>query len=878
MSISRPNQLKATSKKRVMATVIIGSLAGSLIGTVAPVALSSVSAAPTGEYIVTFNPASDLNAKLSKEMRLGNSVTDVFTAAAEGFVANLDAADVARLRRDGDLATIELNRPVFIADESVVEDDPSDVDSLNYDYMRPQPPRSLAVVPGDGSVALSWLAPEDIAINPVTDYVVQYTARENFFSLAPWQWITYPDGTSTNLTATVAGLTNGSRYVFRVRALTTGGDSRWSRRVQARPQQLVSNDAFAASTELVGDTGATIGSTTSATREIGEPTHGGYGGSASIWYNWTAPANGSITVSTQGSTFDTLLGAYTGDAIDSLVALAKNDDASGERVLWSRVTFPVVKDTKYSVAIDGWNGAKGDTNLSWTFTASLPPTLPSAPRDVVAQSMNASLGVTWAAPLSDGNSPITLYTATASPDGATCATAQNSCVIPGLVNETPYTVTVVATNEVGNSPASSESAPVAPALPTTEPVAAASWGLDRIDQRALPLNNTIVRSKTGAGVTAYIIDTGVLPTHNEFIGRVSSGFSSINDGYGSNDCHGHGTHVAGTVAGSTYGVSPEATIVPIRVLSCVGSGSDAGVIAGIDWMVAHHVAGTPAVANMSLGGGYSAALNSAVARAVADGIVMVVAAGNENSDACATSPASESSALTVGATGSTDARAYYSNVGTCLDLFAPGSSIKSAGISSSTASATMSGTSMAAPHVAGAAALVLEASPSMSPASVASSVLGNATAGVVRDPAGSANLLLFTGEPTPAEAPVAPVPALTVPEATVPETTVPVTTVPVTTVPVTTVPETTVPVTTTAAAPATEAAVVVAATVPAVAPQVSVVRASADRVTLRIVAKNGKVDIYRNGKYVLTTKKKLVTLKMKSLAGSRFTVRASRAR
>jgi subtilisin family serine protease len=877
MNLSRPKHLPNAAKKRVTATLIIGSLAGSLLGSVAPVALSSVSAAPSGEYIVTFNPSSDLNAKLGKEMRLGNSISDVFTSAAEGFVANLDAADVERLRRDGDLATIELNRPVSIADESVIEDDPAEVDSLDYEYMRPQPPRSLAAVPADGAVALSWVAPEDIAINPVTDYVVQYTARENFFSLAPWQWITYPDGTNTNLTAVVSGLTNGSRYVFRVRALSTGGDSRWSRRVQARPQQLVLNDAFAAATELVGDSGATVGSTLAATRELGEPIHGGYGGTASIWYQWTAPANGSITVATQGSTFDTLLGAYTGDALDSLVARAKNDDASGERVLWSRVTFTVVKDTKYSVAIDGWNGAKGDTNLSWVFTASLPPTLPSAPRDVVAQPMNASLGVTWAAPLSDGNSPITLYTATASPNGATCASAQNSCVIPGLTNGTPYTVTVVATNEVGDSPASAASEPVAPALPTTDPVTAASWGLDRVDQRALPLNNTIVRTKTGVGVTAYIIDTGVMPTHNEFTGRVIAGFSSINDGYGSNDCHGHGTHVAGTVAGTTYGVAPQATIVPIRVLSCYGSGSDAGVIAGIDWMVAHHVAGTPAVANMSLGGGYSAALNSAVARAVADGIAMVVAAGNENSDACATSPASEPTALTVGATDITDARAYYSNVGTCLDLFAPGSSITSAGISSPTSSRTMSGTSMAAPHVAGAAALVLEASPNMSPASVASSMLGNATANVVRDPAGSANLLLFTGEPTPPPVPTTTAPETTVPVTTVPETTVPETTVPETTVPVTTVPETTVPETT-VAPQSGQVSTLASATSQAVAPQVSVVRATADRVTLRIVAKNGKVDIYRNGKYVLTTTKKLVTLKVKSLASSRFTVRASRAR
>jgi subtilisin family serine protease len=318
-------------------------------------------------------------------------------------------------------------------------------------------------------------------------------------------------------------------------------------------------------------------------------------------------------------------------------------------------------------------------------------------------------------------------------------------------------------------------------------------------------------------------------------------------------------------------VAPQATVVPVRVLDCSGSGSTAGVIAGIDWMIAHHTAGTPAVANLSLGGGYSPAMNEAVARAVADGIVMAVAAGNENADACGVSPASEASAMTVGATEASDARAYYSNYGSCVDIFAPGSSIVSAGTSSPTARRSLSGTSMATPHVAGAAALLLEVTPALTPAAVASALSISATPNVVTDPVGTANLLLYIG---PASAAGAGGTGVDVPPTTAPveapPTTIPA---PTTTVPepVATTPTTQVPVRNAAPANAEGASTVNAA------PQVSVVSRSIDKVTLRISGK-GKVDIYRNGKYLLTTTKKLVTLKMKQIKKSSFTVKAFRAR
>jgi subtilisin family serine protease len=286
-----------------------------------------------------------------------------------------------------------------------------------------------------------------------------------------------------------------------------------------------------------------------------------------------------------------------------------------------------------------------------------------------------------------------------------------------------------------------------------------SWGLDRIDQRVLPLDSSFaVDPRWGQGVTAYIVDTGISLTHSDFSGRLLPGHDVITAGGNADDCNGHGTHVAGTVAGSTFGVARAARLVPVRVLDCLGGGTTAGVISGIDWVIEHHQAGVPAVLNMSLGGTHSVSLNAAVDRAVADGITVVVAAGNENSDACRRSPASASSAITVGSVTSADQRSSFSNFGACLDLFAPGSSITSAWVGGPASSNTISGTSMAAPHVAGVAAAYLSAWPTSAPTEVAGGLVAASTRGTITNvgPASPNGLLYVDSTWVPGAAPTPP--------------------------------------------------------------------------------------------------------------------------
>ncbi|NGN64154.1 S8 family peptidase [Streptomyces sp. A7024] len=276
----------------------------------------------------------------------------------------------------------------------------------------------------------------------------------------------------------------------------------------------------------------------------------------------------------------------------------------------------------------------------------------------------------------------------------------------------------------------------------------ATWGLDRVDQRDLPLSSTYTYNSTASNVTAYIIDTGIRTAHGEFGGRATVGTDTVGGGQNGQDCQGHGTHVAGTVGGQTYGVAKAAKLVAVRVLDCNGSGSTSGVVAGIDWVTAN--AAKPAVANMSLGGGASTTLDNAVKRSIAAGITYAIAAGNGNifgwpQNACNTSPARVPEAVTVGATDRNDRRASWSNYGTCLDLFAPGVSITSAWKDSNTATNTISGTSMATPHTAGVAALYLATHAGATPAQVRDALVNGSTPNKVQDPrTGSPNRLLYS--------------------------------------------------------------------------------------------------------------------------------------
>lgn len=266
-----------------------------------------------------------------------------------------------------------------------------------------------------------------------------------------------------------------------------------------------------------------------------------------------------------------------------------------------------------------------------------------------------------------------------------------------------------------------------------------SWGQDRVDQRALPLDGSYTYPNAGTGVHAYIIDTGIWLDHPDFAGRLDPGYSAVVPDGNARDCHGHGTHVAGTVGGTLQGIAKEVQVVPVQVFNCSGTADAVTVIGGVEWVTENAV--KPAVATMSLGGSASQAIDTAVEASINSGVTYAVAAGNGNVDACTYSPARVATALTVAATDVSDVRWSSSNYGSCIDLFAPGVNVRSDYLFNVTARLT--GTSISTPHVAGMAAIYLSANPTATPAAVSSALIGNATTGVVTDPVGSPNRLLY---------------------------------------------------------------------------------------------------------------------------------------
>jgi subtilisin family serine protease len=275
-----------------------------------------------------------------------------------------------------------------------------------------------------------------------------------------------------------------------------------------------------------------------------------------------------------------------------------------------------------------------------------------------------------------------------------------------------------------------------------------SWGLDRINQVEGALDDLYSYEYSGQGVDAYVFDSGINSSHVEFSGRVKTGYSAVDDGNGTEDCNGHGSHVSGILGGTTYGVAKSVSIIPVRILGCAATGSTSSLLSGINWMIANHQAGQPAVANLSIGISKSAIINEALVSAIDDGISVVVAAGNRNGDACRYSPSSEPLAITVAATDMGNAKASYSNFGPCVDIFAPGSDIVSAHYGSSTTIRSRSGTSQAAPHVAGVVAQILEQNPSWTQEQISSQLISHSTVGALGlTVANTVNLLLFNKSP-----------------------------------------------------------------------------------------------------------------------------------
>jgi subtilisin family serine protease len=421
----------------------------------------------------------------------------------------------------------------------------------------------------------------------------------------------------------------------------------------------------------------------------------------------------------------------------ALQSVVSNDDESSGVNGSSAVSFVAQPNVLYYIAIDGYRGSSGSITINFSESALVTP---GAPTRVAAAPRNGGATISWLPPVSNALS-VTSYLATSSPGGRTCQTTGTgtSCDITGLANGVTYVFSVVARNVAGSSPSSALSNSVVPSVDAPTRTVTHSWGIDRIDSRGPATNGLLDMPGRGQGVRIYIVDTGIRATHSDFGGRVVAGYSVVPDGYGTNDCNGHGTHVASTAAGVSYGVASAATLIPVRVLDCEGSGMQSDTIDGLNWIAGNvRSVGGPAVVNMSLGGGYNLATNLAVRSLIAMGVPVVAAAGNDARSACNVSPASEPLAITVAAITESDTQSGFSNRGSCVDIFAPGVDITAAGIGSDTSRSTKDGTSMAAPHVAGYAAVVRGLFPTASATAITAAVLNTSTPWAVR------NISLFT--------------------------------------------------------------------------------------------------------------------------------------
>jgi len=598
----------------------------------------------------------------------------------------------------------------------------------------PSAPRNILASSSitDGTIDISWDAPASDGGSVVLSY----------------EALVAPGGQSCiveapTVSCSIDGLENWNAYTVSVAARNSVG--RGPTATAARAVYPGTADDFFATPRIIeGLTGSSTSKTDFATAELHEPNHVGYAATHSVWFKYTAPVTGQIDISTAGSNFDTLLAVYTGSALTNLVQVAANDDINADKS--SAVSLAVVSGQVYRIVVDGYTGLSGNVTLNWDLRLPVPPLAPTNIRAISSRSHQVE--VTWDAPLNP-TYPVTVYTVTASPGDRTCVWSQGplNCIVNNLDNGTSYSFTVVARNAVGSGPESATSNAVTPRTMTRVTTSANSWGIDRIDQTSPALDGQLSTSNRGSNAIVFIVDTGIA-ANSEFADRLLTGYSTINDRNGTTDCEGHGTHVASTAVGTAYGVATDANVVPVRVLNCAGEGSISGIISGLEYIAQYPLNGKRAVVNMSLGGSASQSLNKAAADLVKLGIVVVAAAGNDTATACDVSPASEPTVITVGATDDTDTRATFSNFGSCVDIFAPGFDIEGASIDPAYDHVSKSGTSMASPHVAGAAAIALTAFPSASPAQVMDMLNGDATTGVINDAgAGSPNRLVMVAGP-----------------------------------------------------------------------------------------------------------------------------------
>ena len=776
--------LQMVKKLSSIGSVVALAIAGSCVLLAAPLALTVTAAAnpipvshnvSSAKYVLVANSESDFVSLRRDLQNIGAEILEEFSSVFHGAGVLMSVEQAQALQNDPRVSAINPDQILSIAERTLTNTDatpliglascvgssvndnlscatvPNNTSGSNLSsstlatmetveaetlpIAAPGPPTNIVAIGGTNSATVSWSAPLSNGGSTITSYIA---------TSSPGDYIC----TTSSLSCTIVGLSNFVAYTFTLTAQNSAGPSLPS--VASNSVILgYQNDNLSDAVGIAA--GTTYSNNSAATIETGEPIHAGVPGGKSMWFRYSSPTLKLVKLDTHGSDFDTVVAVYRSSVIElsvsGLQVVGDNDNHPSGLNGSSAVSFVAKPGVIYYIAVAGSGMASGAITLTAAIETIL---VPSSPTSVKAASLNGRASVSWRKP-DTNSSTITNYRVTSKPDGRTCNVGPGVffCSISGLTNGRSYTFSVVATNPAGNSVSSSPSNSVIPSSLETVRRIAPVWGMDRIDQRTSSDDGYLYTPGRGKGTRIYVVDTGVRKTHSEFGSRVSAGYGNVDDGRGTDDCNGHGSHVSSIAAGSSYGVANLATIVPVRVLDCNGSGSDSQVIDGLDWIYQNIIStNSQAVVNMSLGGSYSQQLEVAVEKIIQLGVPVVVAAGNSAIDACDLSPAGVQKAITVGASTSTNRQAAYSNYGSCVDVFAPGSSITAAGISGKTSTSVKSGSSMAAPHVAGYAAVVKGLFPRASADAVTSAITQSASSNVLTTVSvGTANSLLYVALP-----------------------------------------------------------------------------------------------------------------------------------